>query len=181
MEGTLAFVTLFAGNFAPKNWAYCAGQLLPISQNTALFSLIGTYYGGNGTTTFALPDLRGRAVVGVGQAPGTSQYDIGQVGGTENTTITTSEMPAHAHPLQINIAPPSSSSTGTTNSPAGAVYALDAGSASAYGSVHNAVMKPYPVTLVTGNAGGGQVFNNRSPYLTLNYIICMMGIYPARN
>src|SRR5438067_3503009 len=93
---------MFAGNFAPKNWAFCAGQILPIAQNTALFSLIGTTFGGNGQTTFALPDLRGRYPIGAGQGPGLANYDLGQVGGTENITLTIGNMPAHSHTVKPN-------------------------------------------------------------------------------
>ena len=95
-------ITLFAGNFAPRGWAFCNGQLLSIAQNTALFSILGTTYGGNGQTTFALPDLRGRVPVHAGQGPGLSNYDLGQQGGAESVTLTTAQMPAHTHPANAN-------------------------------------------------------------------------------
>src|SRR5690242_20983611 len=104
MEGTIAEIRMFAGNFAPRNWAFCASQILSIAQNTALFSLLGTTYGGNGQTTFALPDFRGRTPVGWGQGPGLSNYDLGQVGGTETSTLTVQTMPAHTHTLTGNLA-----------------------------------------------------------------------------
>src|SRR5215212_259973 len=97
MEGTIAEIRLFAGNFAPRNWAFCAGQILPIAQNTALFSLLGTTYGGNGQTTFALPDLRGRVAVGAGQGPGLSNISLGQVAGETTHTLISQEIPAHNH------------------------------------------------------------------------------------
>src|SRR5689334_14491352 len=100
----LASIAIFAGNFAPRGWALCNGQILPIAQNTALFSLLGTTYGGNGQTTFALPDLRGRAPIGTGQGPGLSNVDLGQVGGTENVTLLTSNMPMHNHSLNASSA-----------------------------------------------------------------------------
>src|SRR6185369_16953456 len=98
-EPYIASIVMFAGNFAPRGWAFCAGQILPISQNTALFSLLGTTYGGNGQTTFALPDLRGRVPNSSGQGPGLANYDLGQVGGFESITLTTNAIPAHSHGL----------------------------------------------------------------------------------
>src|SRR4051812_29571089 len=106
MEGVIGYTTLFAGNFAPKNWAFCAGQIINIASNTALFSILGTTYGGNGTTTFALPDLRGRTIVGQGTGPGLSSYVLGQAGGTENDTLDISQMPAHVHPVAVVAANP---------------------------------------------------------------------------
>src|SRR5438045_6226416 len=99
MDGVLAYVTLFAGNFAPRAWALCNGQILAISQNTALFSLLGTTYGGNGQTTFALPDLRGRVPLHPGQGPGLAPRSLGETAGTENVTLSTNQMPQHAHQL----------------------------------------------------------------------------------
>src|SRR5215471_19319629 len=131
MDGVLAYTTLFAGNFAPKNWAFCWGQLLPISGNTALFSLIGTYYGGNGVSNFQLPDLRGRMVVGAGAGPGLSNYDIGQVGGTETNSINIAQMAAHAHLINFT-ATPGSGSAANQMSPASTVYAPDSSGSSDY-------------------------------------------------
>ena len=181
MEGVLAYVTLFAGNFAPKGWAFCQGQILSISQNTALFSLLGTIYGGNGQTTFALPDLRGRTVVGVGQGPGYSNYSQGQVGGGETTILQVNQMAAHTHTVNVNIAPACASSAGTTNNPNDAVYAPDAGGNQAYSSAQNGLMKPYPAAITMGLQGSNVPFSNRNPYLALNYLICMQGIFPSRN
>lgn len=180
MEGTLAYVTLFAGNFAPRGWALCAGQILPIAQNTALFSLLGTTYGGNGKTTFALPDLRGRQVVGAGQGAGLSPYVIGQMAGAETATMLITQMPAHSHNAQVNITP-ASSTTAASNNPNTGIYAPEGGSNSAYASTAGSMMKPYPLGLNTGNTGNNQPFSIRNPYLALNYIICMSGIFPARN
>lgn len=180
MEGVLAYVTLFGGNFAPRSWAFCIGQIMPISQNTALFSLLGTTYGGNGTTTFGLPDLRGRAVVGAGQGPGLSPYSLGQLGGVETTTLNSNQLPAHLHVVNVTVTPASSTSA-TTNNPNNGIYAPEAGGALAYASAANAAEKPYPVPLNSGITGGNQPFSNRNPFLALNYIICLQGVFPARN
>lgn len=180
MDGVMAYVTLFAGNFAPRNWAFCAGQILPIAQNTALFSLLGTTYGGNGQTTFALPDLRGRAVIGRGQGPGLSSYDLGQVSGAETATLLLTQMPAHAHPVAVSIAP-AASSNASSASPVNGVYANS--TELLYNSTADSSMGNYSATLtVSPPAGAGSLpFSILNPLLTLNYIICMQGVFPARN
>jgi microcystin-dependent protein len=165
-EPFLASIVLFAGNFAPRGWAFCNGQILSIAQNTALFSLLGTTYGGNGQTTFALPDLRGRAPVSAGQGPGLSNFDLGQVGGVENVTLLTTQMPAHTH------SQPATNGQQTTNRPNGAMPAR--GGVYANESDNSALH-------ATSSAGGSQPHENRSPYLTLNYIIALEGIFPSRN
>src|SRR5688500_3214635 len=101
MEGVIGYTTMFAGNFEPKNWAFCQGQIMSIASNTALFSILGTVYGGNGTTTFGLPDLRGRRVIGAGQGNGLSPYSLGETGGSANATLTQAQMPAHVHPISV--------------------------------------------------------------------------------
>lgn len=169
-EPFLAQITLFAGNFAPRGWAFCDGQILPIAQNTALFSILGTTYGGNGQTTFALPDLRGRVPIGPRQGPGLSFYDLGEVGGVESVTLTNNEMPAHNH-AGVNGA---NSGQGTSNRPGnrfparGGSYADTADTALGGGAGG-------------GIAGGSQPHGNRQPYLGLNYIIALEGIFPSRN
>lgn len=180
MEGYIGSVTLFAGNFAPKNWTFCMGQLLPISQNTALFSIIGTTYGGNGTTTFGLPDLRGRAVVGAGQAPGLSYYDLGQIGGKESTTLISTNLAAHSHPVALQVAP-AAAATADQESPANGVYATAGTGEPFYGPAPTAQMQAYTGTITTGPTGGTLPFSNLHPVLALNYIICLYGIFPARN
>ncbi|NML22096.1 phage tail protein [Pseudoflavitalea sp. G-6-1-2] len=180
MDGVIAYVTPFAGNFAPRNWAICAGQLMPIAQNTALFSLLGTNYGGNGQTTFALPDLQGRAIIGAGQGPGLSQYDVGQQGGTETVTMLTTNMPAHTHQVSIGITPGCASSNGNSNNPKNNVYAPLSSGGNAFGSAPNSRMKPYNVTVNTGFTGNTQPFSNRSPYLGMTMVICLFGVFPAR-
>jgi microcystin-dependent protein len=171
-EPFIGQITLFAGNFAPRGWAFCNGQLLSIQQNTALFSLLGTTYGGNGQTTFALPDLRGRAPISAGQAPGLSNYVLGQSGGTETTTLTINQIPAHVH-TTVAVSSPD---PGTTTNPANAVLA-NSGEVPIYGT-SNPQQLAGPTT---GLSGSNQPFSNLSPYLTLNYIIALQGIYPPRD
>ncbi len=179
MEGVIGFTTLFAGNFAPKNWAYCQGQIIPIAQNTALFSILGTVYGGNGTTTFGLPNLSGRRVVGAGNGPGLSTYALGQVGGSETVTLTVNQMPAHVHQEQITITPHSIDDTGgATSSPENTIFAANG---SGYSGAGGARMKPYNVTIQMTNTGNNNPYSIVPPFLGLNYIICMYGVFPARN
>lgn len=178
MEGVIGYTTLFAGNFAPKSWALCQGQLLAISSNTALFSILGTVYGGNGTTTFGLPDLRGRAVVGAGQGPGLSSYSLGQTGGAENVSLGQTQMAQHVHPIQVTMTP-QASTTVSNSSPANGVYGQ--GTENLYSSSADSMMKPFQGTLTTGITGSSLPFSIVRPVLGLNYIICMQGVYPARN
>jgi hypothetical protein len=166
-------ITIFAGNFAPRNWAFCNGQLLAIAQNTALFSILGTTYGGNGTTTFALPDLRGRVPIHFGQGSGLSNYVLGQFGGAENTTLLATQIPAHTHGVNAV------ASGGNQASPAGGLPAIEStGTSLDYSSAAtNATMNAGMI----GTAGGNQPHTNIQPYLTLNYIIALAGIFPSRN
>ena len=180
MEGVLAYVTPFAGNFAPRGWATCQGQILAISTNTALFALLGTNYGGNGQTTFGLPDLQGRAVVGAGQGPGLSPYDLGQVGGSETTTLLATEIPMHSHPIQLGFTPKCSSVSGNTGDPANTTYAPLSSGANAFSGASNAKMQAFNASVVTGPSGNGLPFSNRNPYLALTYIICLQGVFPSR-
>jgi microcystin-dependent protein len=181
MEGVIGYTTLFAGNFAPKNWAFCAGQIINIASNTALFSILGTTYGGNGTTTFALPDLRGRTVVGQGTGPGLSSYVLGQVGGTENTTINMSQMPAHVHPVAVVAANPATDETANASTASGNVYARDINSLLPYAGGPFASMGNLTGTIQMAPSGNGQALSILRPLLGLNYIICQFGVYPARN
>ena len=160
---------MFAGNFAPRGWAFCAGQLLPVSQNTALYSILGTTYGGDGRTTFALPDLRGRVPLGVGKGPGMTLRNLGQRGGAETHTLTIAQMPAHRHWVK------SFSRKGTSASPVGNVWAVSA--PQSYSRTSNAKMGGRAI----GPAGRGRPHNNMQPFLGINYIICLQGIYPSRN
>jgi microcystin-dependent protein len=164
---------MFGGNFAPRGWAFCAGQLLPIAQNTALFSILGTTYGGNGQTTFALPDLRGRAPVSSGQGPGLSSYVLGEQGGNETVTLTSPEIAAHAHSFSL---PSSSSAQNTTLTDPVSAYLGVAGTP-IYSTSADGVMAPGN----TGPAGGSQPHQNLPPYLCVNFIIALEGIFPSRN
>lgn len=163
-------VQIFAGNYAPTGWALCDGQLLPISQNTALFSLLGTNYGGNGISTFALPDLRGRAPIHPGQGNGLSNRNLGEVGGIEFITLTAAQIPSHTHTIS------GSAANGAADSPGGRVLARAPGAIPQYGATPNVDLAATAV----GSSGGGQPHNNLQPYLTLNYIIALQGIFPSR-
>ncbi|OCT16327.1 phage tail protein [Paenibacillus pectinilyticus] len=166
-------ICIFPFNFVPKGWAACNGQLLPLSQNTALFSLLGTTYGGDGRTTFALPNLQGMVPMQAGQGPGLSLYDLGQTSGTDTVTLLPSEIPAHSHTLQYG------TGGGTQESPSGQIWKDTAGRRSglAYTTPGNPVQ-------MSGNSlipvGGNQPHNNMQPYLTLNFCIALQGIYPPR-
>jgi microcystin-dependent protein len=167
-------IRMFGGNFAPRGWAFCQGQILSIAQNTALFSLLGTTYGGNGQTTFALPDLRGRVPIQPGQGPGLSPRTLGEAGGQETVTLIASQMPAHNHGLNVFNGP------GTASSPAGAVIAAPVSGATldkAFSATPSATMSPASI----GSAGGSQPHNNMPPYQCVNFIIALEGIFPSRN
>jgi microcystin-dependent protein len=181
-EPYLGEIRMFAGNFAPQGWAMCNGQLLPISQNTALFSLIGTYYGGNGTNTFALPNLQSRVAIHQGTGPGLSHYDLGQAGGAEAVTLTASELPAHSHTVNCDAQGTAHSSLGFGKSsggtPANNFPGLAASAADGvYSNTSNAAMN---TGMITGG-GGNQPHPNIQPYLCVTFIIALQGIYPVRN
>lgn len=167
-------------NFAPNGWALCNGQLLAISQNTALFSLLGTFYGGNGTSTFALPNLQSRVPIHQGQGLGLSPYSIGQIGGTENITLLTTQMPSHNHQVAI------SNQAGTASDPTSATLAqCNTGSArdpvlNVPNFVTSAVTGTMAPTTITFT-GGNQPHENIQPYLTINFIIALVGIFPSRS
>ncbi|WP_413174276.1 phage tail protein [Anabaena azotica] len=169
-EPFIAEIRMFAGNFAPRGWAFCNGQILSISQNTALFALIGTTYGGNGQTTFALPDLRGRTPIHAGQGPGLTPRTLGEAGGTEAVTLISSQIPAHNHSLLAV------STAATSGDPGQNLLAQSRGSVYAAGSP-SATMNPAAI----GIAGGSQPHNNMQPFLTVNYIIALEGIFPSRD
>ncbi|MCB0395183.1 MAG: phage tail protein [Flavobacteriales bacterium] len=186
MEGTIGEIRMFGGNFAPRTWALCDGQLLPISQNTALFSILGTTYGGDGRTTFALPDMRGRVAVHAGSGPGLSTYRLGQKGGIEQTTLNVLNMPSHNHTAVPNLTTTVqvNNSDGEDTRPngnflgqptSGDLYIDSAGSNQKLGGVATSG------TVDIGNNGGSQPFSNVQPFCTVNYIICLMGIFPSRN
>ena len=187
MEGTISEIRLFAGNFAPRNWAFCQGQILAIASNTALFSLLGTTYGGNGQTTFALPDLRSRIAVGTGQGPGLSNYILGQVGGTENNTLLMNNLPPHTHTAQATATLNCNTGNGdqafpTNNFSAGSQAAGRGNVDTPYAATADGTMAATAVgvNVQVGVAGGGMPVNNLQPYMGMNYIICLYGIFPSR-
>lgn len=164
----VAEIRIFPFNFAPRGWAWCDGQLLPLSQNTALFSLLGTTYGGNGANNFALPDLRGRAPMHPGQGPGLSLHDLGETGGSETVTLLESEIPAHSHTLSASIRPADALNPATL----------------AVGTGNNVYAPPSNTTLAASEAlapaGGSQPHNNMQPYLTFYFCIALQGVFPPR-
>jgi microcystin-dependent protein len=170
MDPFVAEIRIFPFNFAPNGWARCDGQLMPLSQNTALFSLLGTTYGGNGMSNFALPDLQGRAPMHPGQGPGLSLHDLGETGGSETVSLLESEMPAHSHAVKV------SQADGQNQTPTAALLATGiaihqyapAGSATS--------LSPHALAA----AGGGQPHNNMQPYLTFYFCIALQGVYPPR-
>ena len=175
----------FGFPFAPKGWALCAGQILSIQQNTALFSLLGTTYGGNGVTTFALPDLRGRTITGFGQLSGGSSYQLGQITGTETVTLISTQMPMHNHMVNAsNVggdAPlPKPQAGGNSNYLSGADRVVS-GQPDAAVLAYAPSGALTPLATTTGITGGSQPHPNMQPYLVINYCIALVGIYPSRN
>jgi microcystin-dependent protein len=167
----LGEISLFAFNFAPQGWAFCNGQLLSITQNTALFSLIGTTYGGDGITTFALPDLRSRVALSFGQGPGHIPYNLGDNGGLESVALTVPQLPSHSHVVQCNTV------GGNQASPQNGYPAVEStGTSLDFSSASNAQMNPQ----INSFVGGNQAHENRQPYLALNYCIAVQGIFPSR-
>lgn len=175
-EPFIAEVRIFAGNFAPRGWAFCDGQLLPIANNTALFSLIGTIYGGDGRTTTALPNLEGRAPMHPGHGPGLTSRRLGQRLGVEDVTLTEAQIPSHSHTVRATSAP------GTGGLVPGATTSL-----AANGFGDNLYQNNVTSSLVTMSTdtlsptGGNQSHNNMQPYLVLNFIIALQGLYPSRS
>jgi microcystin-dependent protein len=172
MDPFVAEIRIFPFNFAPKGWAVCDGQILPLSQNTALFSLLGTTYGGDGKSNFALPNLQGAAPMHPGQGPGLSLHDLGEAGGTDAVTLLESELPAHTHPLRADTIDPAD-----TNVPSPTASLAVSTGGTLYQTSANTQLAPQALT----PAGGGQPHNNLMPYLTLNYCIALQGVYPPRN
>lgn len=184
MDGTIGEIRLFAGNFAPRGWAFCEGQLIAVSTNSALFSILGTQYGGDGRTSFGLPDLRGRAALGAGHGPGLSNYLQGAHGGRAQNQLTVAHLPTHTHPasfvLRANNLP------ATTTDPTNAVNAGEQGGF-AYDNRNtdiNVDMRGDAIEVAgnqTGSSGGGSPVDNYQPSLGLHFIICIYGTYPRRS
>jgi len=192
----MAMIMAFAGNYAPAGWAMCFGQLLAISSNAALFSLVGTAYGGNGTSTFGLPDLRGRTPIGQGQGPGLSNYSWGQTGGSESVILSLNNLPSHTHTADASslvVTPSASTAAGTTNTPGPtlvpAVLPIIGGGPSAtpmkgYAVKNNSTtLAADTVTggVVIGLTGSGLPVSILNPYVAITYAIATQGIYPTRN
>ncbi len=169
-EPFIAEIRMFGFTFAPKGWADCNGQILSIAQNTALFSLLGTTYGGNGTSTFALPNLQNMIPVGMGQGPGLSQYVLGETSGTTNVTLLSNQMPQHNHSFGSN-----SGDADATN-PASSVPARATGETPFVAGAPNTAL-----STTIGLVGGGQPHNNLMPYLSVRFCIALQGVFPARN
>lgn len=188
MEGTIGEIRMFAGNFAPRAWAYCAGQLLSIAQNEALFSIIGCTFGGDCRTSFALPDLRGRSPIGPGTGPGLPSYRYGSRGGLEQTNLNILHLASHNHGVtgtvtaQVNHV--ALNDEGNTTEPDGAVPAMLTPD-KAYANTHDSTMgedeASVSANLITTNAGSSASVNTMAPFLTMNWIICLFGVYPSRN
>lgn len=190
-EPFIGQIVMFGGNFAPRAWAFCDGQLLAISSNSALFSILGTTYGGDGRTTFALPDLRGRVAIGPRQGPGLSDYRLGQRGGIEDVVLNQTQMPAHIHPASATATSTATmmaeGQTGTVSTPAGNMLAAGSNIFRPNARQDDVNMDPAMVSVNTdvqvtvGNAGNSLPHENRQPYLAVNYIIALFGIFPSRN
>jgi microcystin-dependent protein len=175
-------IRIFGGNFAPRGWALCAGQLLNISDNQELFSVIGATYGGDGRSTFALPDLRGRAPIHFGAGPGLGNYSRGQRGGAETVTLTAPQAPAHTHDVSVEVR--AVAGAGNQSAPGDHVWAADPrGATNIYSDAEpDTTMKANAVVgTAEPNAGGGWEHENRPPFLAINFIIALQGEYPPRN
>ncbi len=190
-DGYIATLGVFAGNFAIRNCSFAHGQLLSISQNTALFALVGTLYGGDGRTTFGLPDTRGRSVVGVGAGPGLSTISLGSKSGAESRTLSVNNLPAHNHGASTTVTATAtahgSSAEGTTDSPDGAVWAVLDREDQYRTDTPNVLMSSSAVTVnatastTTNNTGSGTAFSIRDPYIGMYWLIQTQGIFPSRN
>ncbi|RZK58401.1 MAG: phage tail protein [Hymenobacter sp.] len=177
MDNYIGEIRIFAGNFAPQDWQFCNGQLVNINDYQALYSLIGTTYGGDGQTTFGLPDMRSRAAVGMGPGPGLSNYQLGQLAGAENVTLTNNQLPAHQHPVQA--APRATTGSPAVGSPAGAYFGDQGGKVYAAGP-GTTQLAAGSVVGQTAPTGGSQPHTNIQPYQAISYIISMGGIYPSQ-
>lgn len=178
-EPYIGEISIYAFNFAPRDWANCDGQLLPISQNTALFSLLGTTYGGDGRTTFALPDLRGRVAIHTGHGPGLSNRLQGSRGGQESVNLSVVQIPSHNHTSTATVH--ATDNSGDADTPSNNVWAKKARDDDYSSAAPDVNMQAGAVTVTIGNTGGNQAHENMPPFLTLRYCIALQGVFPPRN
>lgn len=181
MDGTIGAITIFAADFEPRNYAYCSGQLIAIAQNQALFSILGTTYGGNGQTNFALPDLRSRCPVSQGNGAGISPYTLGQPAGTETVTLNAGNLPGHLHNGAMQVSLQAFSTDGDLQSPDAAYIAGNPGGFINAAGAGQTMKSPVYTNVTIGNAGASTPISLISPYLAIHYVICMYGIYPSRS
>lgn len=181
MEPFLGQISMFGGNFAPRGWAFCSGQLLAINDNQALFSLLGTTYGGDGRTSFGLPDLRGRVAMHAGNGPGLTPRPLGQKSGTETNTLTINNMPSHNHGITGTIKLEVNAENATTNEGAGATLGAGSNIYNSSPPEEGEAINGLTSNLGTANNGSQQPVNNLQPYQTVNYIIALQGIFPSRS
>ncbi|QUL37815.1 phage tail protein [Erythrobacter sp. JK5] len=178
MDPFIGQIVMFGGNFAPRGWAFCDGQLLSIAQNTALFSILGTIYGGDGRTNFALPEMRGRVVMHEGNGPGLDPKNLGERGGVNTNTLTVNNLPPHNHTATLH----AESDVGTSGNPTNSMLGVITGANKIYApSVPAANVPMHPDSIVVSNTGSGQSFTNEPPYTVVNYIIALVGTFPSRN
>ncbi|MEN0005447.1 MAG: tail fiber protein [Bacteroidota bacterium] len=180
MDPFIAQIVMFGGTFAPRGWAFCDGQLLPIAQNSALFSILGTIYGGDGRTTFALPDLRGRVAIHPGNGAGVSSYRLGQKGGRETVTLSVANIPSHNHSASVHIG----GDTRLSDQGAGRYFSNEARGGGDALNIYDGVKGTGTMAsdaVTTWNTGGGQSFDIRQPWYCVNYIIALQGVYPSRS
>ncbi|WP_435579782.1 phage tail protein [Gilvibacter sp.] len=184
MDPFIGEIIMFAGNFAPRGWALCEGQLLPINTNTALFSILGTTYGGDGRTTFGLPDLRGRAPIGNGQGPGLTPRVLGQKSGAESTVLQAANLPPHNHTASLHVSSANASQTAATANSSIATPGTLAGRSFTPTQGFNEASPDVTMnnaSVQTGNTGNGTPANNMQPFQVVNYIIALQGVYPSRS
>nr|WP_298116704.1 tail fiber protein [uncultured Pseudomonas sp.] len=182
MEVFIGTIQPFAFNFAPRGWALCNGQIMSIAQNSAMFSLLGTTYGGNGQTTFGLPNLQGRMPIGMGQGPGLPLYNIGEAAGSPSTVLTSNQMPTHTHAVQVQVGSAPSNPTVAPSATNQFLAASNAGGQLAAAIWSDALSSPVNMGgAQAGLAGGNQPMDIMNPYLALNFSIAILGIFPSRN
>lgn len=184
-EGCIGEIRMFAGNFAPRDWAFCSGQLLAVAQYDALFSILGTTYGGDGRTTFGLPDLRGRIPMHPGNGPGLTPRQLGEKSGVENVTLTTNQIPPHSHPAVTTISAEASSAEGNSSQPEDRIPAKSGSGDPDWADPATADIElseaAHSAQTTISNTGGGQSHTNVQPFSCVNFIICLQGLYPPRN